>query len=189
MKNFVIRYRVVSANWKKLLVLAGIVATSGCASLPDMNRIQSNMDNMVGYMGVMATNMPAMAYSTQRMADNADEMKRKADGMLKSLELRGQTAEKAVQNYLQAFIDNDRAVVKSLQGIRDELVEIKGSLRPGEPKKVGRVQSDQSNINKDLQARIGQLEERLQALAAQVEPPKGPRRASGPSAERAAGME
>ena len=95
---------------------------SGCASI---SRMQSNMDQMTYYMGVVASAMPQMAFSTKRMADTAEGLQQKSDGMISEFHKKGVSTEKAVQNYAQTFIDSDRAIIKNLQGIKEELAQLK----------------------------------------------------------------
>jgi len=155
------------------LALLSLWALAGCASMPDLNRLQSNMDQMVQYMGIMATSMPIMVNSTARMADSADRMEKKADGMIAQLtkraegtvtELRSKSAsaERAIQNYTQAILDNERAMIKNLQGIRTELKELKLGLgKAGDPA----ADAAQARINAALQAKLNDLDERLKTLS------------------------
>lgn len=127
---------------------------------------------MVYYMGVMAASMPHMTYNTSRMADAADRMEQKSNGMLKSLQKKGPEMERTIQNYSQSFLDNDRAMIKSLKGINTELKELKQSLGGGEG---GRGSStDQDRINARTQAKLNELEAKLQALSKQLSVP-GPK--------------
>ena len=57
------------------------------------------MDQMVYYMGVMASNMPHMTYNTQRMANTAERMEQKSNGMLRNLQKKGPEVERTIQNY------------------------------------------------------------------------------------------
>lgn len=145
------------------LCLVAIALAGGCASLPDFNRVQANMDAMVGHMGVMSSCMPAMVYNTQRMADNADRIQARADRMISTIQEKGSDTEKAVQNYMQAMVENDRAVVKSLRGIKEELNHIKGSLPSGRTSAMP-TGPRQSADNADLEGRLVQLERRLDTL-------------------------
>jgi hypothetical protein len=71
-----------------------------------------------------------MVNSTTRMANMAETMQGKTDALLANLEKKGTGAERAIQNYSQAVLDNERAVIKSLQGIRQELGDMKQAFRP-----------------------------------------------------------
>jgi len=124
------------------------------------------MDQMVYYMGVMAANMPHMAYSTSRMADAAGRMEQKSNGMLKNLQKKGPEMERTIQNYSQSFLDNDRAMIKSLKGINTELKELKTSLGGGEGRRGGTT--DQDRINARTQAKLNELEAKLRALSNQL---------------------
>jgi hypothetical protein len=112
--------------------------------------------------------MPVMVNSTQRMADNADRMTARAEGMLSSLQGNGKAMERTAQNYLQAFIDNDRAVVKNLRGIRDELVELKSTLASENPGKTDGRSSRSPSFSPKMEARLMKLEERLDAISARL---------------------
>jgi len=137
----------------------------GCAALPDMNRIQGNMDQMVYHMGVMSSGMPYMADSTRRMADNADQMKARVDGFIVDLQKNRKTLERVVQNYSQAFIDSDKARNTNLELIRRELVELKEALR----KSGGPVQGPTSSTtNRETQASLRDIESRLETLSARI---------------------
>lgn len=156
---------MVLGMFRKVVVLSSLFLAAGCANLPDMNRIQGNMDRMVHYMGVMSTSMPAMVHNTSRMADTAERMQSKGDGLMAELQKKGTSAEKAIQNYSQAFLDNDKAVIKGLQGIKDELGELKHSLRKGEAPS----DREQGRSTAALQARINELEAKLAALSEKID--------------------
>ncbi len=162
-------------NVLKMLAASLVLVACGCSRLPDLNRIQGNMDAMVHYMGVMASGMPVMVNSTARMADSAARMERKSDGLLANLGKKGGDVERAVQNYSQAFLDNDRATVKNLQGIKLELGELKQSLR--QPATAAESQ-EQARVNAAVQGRLNNLEAKLTAIAAKIEKMNG-----GPSSK------
>jgi hypothetical protein len=146
--------------------MVSLIALGGCAALPDVNKIQGNMDQMVHYMGVMASGMPVMVNSTARMANMAEQMQKKTDGLIADLQTRGGTAERAIQNYSQAVLDNERGVIKNLQGIRQELGEIKHGLRPAGGQGEGQ---EQRQVNAALQAKLIELEDKLAAVTSKLE--------------------
>lgn len=156
----------MTRNSRHALVIVSLMVLGGCAALPDVNKIQGNMDQMVYYMGVMASGMPAMANSTARMASMAERMQQKTDGLIANLQSRGGSAERAIQNYSQAMLDNERAVIKNLQGIRQELSELKLGLRPAGAPAEGQ---DQRLVNANLQAKLIELEEKLAAVSSKLE--------------------
>jgi hypothetical protein len=125
--------------------------------------MQTNMDYMVHYMGMMVN-------GTQRMANAAERMERKSDGLMADLGKKGGEMERAVQNYTQAFIDNDRAMIKSLQGIKMELGELKQNLR--QPAAAAEPQEQARNIAA-VQTRLNTLENQLKAMAAKIEKMNG----------------
>jgi hypothetical protein len=149
-----------------LLASASLLLISGCASLPDVNRLQNNMDAMVHYMGVMATSMPVMVNSTARMAETAERMEHKSDALLNELQKKGGSAERIVQNYSQALLDNERAMINNLKGIRGELGELKQSLTAAA--RTPRSE-DQERVNAQIMARLGSLDNRLSALTLRME--------------------
>ena len=149
-----------------LLASASLLLISGCASLPDVNRLQNNMDAMVHYMGVMATSMPIMVNSTARMAETAERMERKSDALLDNLQKKGGTAERTIQNYSQALLDNERAMINNLKGIRGELGELKQSLTVAAHTPRS---EDQERVNTQIMARLSSLDNRLSALALRME--------------------
>jgi len=153
---------VLLGMFRKLIALSSFFLVAGCSSLPDMNRIQGNMDRMVHYMGVMSSSMPVMVHNTARMANTAERMQGKSDGLMSDLQKKGVTAEKAIQNYSQAFLDNDKAMIKGLQGIREELSELKR-------KSDTPADRDQTRSNAALQARINELEAKLAALSDKID--------------------
>jgi len=154
----------VKTNVLRLLVVPLILAACGCARvLPDLNKMQTNMDYMVHYMGMMVN-------GTQRMANAAERMERKSDGLMADLGKKGGEMERAVQNYTQAFIDNDRAMIKSLQGIKMELGELKQNLR--QPATAAEPQEQARNIAA-VQTRLNTLENQLKAMAAKIEKMNG----------------
>lgn len=143
-----------------IVLLAG--ALSGCG-LSTINRMQNSMEQMTYYMGVVASSMPQMAFSTKRMADTAEGLQRKSEGMMNDFQKKGVSTERAVQNYAQTFIDNDRAIIKNLQGIKEELSNLKqppAQARSSEP-----PQKNQERINSAILERLGRLESQLQAIS------------------------
>lgn len=152
-------------NLKSIFLCALLLLTCGCAALPDANRIQNNMDQMVYYMGVMSSGMPYMADSTRRMANNADQMKARVDGFIADLQKNSKTFERVVQNYSQAFIDSDKARNTNLENIRRELADLKEALR----KSSGPTRGQNPNsADKDAQASLRDLESRLDTVAARI---------------------
>jgi hypothetical protein len=150
----------VKTNALRLLAVSLVLVASGCARvLPDLSKMQTNMDYMVHYMGMMVN-------GTQRMANAAERMERKSDGLLADLGKKGGNVERAVQNYTQAFIDTDRAMVKNLQGIKMELGELKQTLR--QPATAAEPQ-EQARVNAAVQTRLSNLEAKLTAIAAKME--------------------
>lgn len=156
-------------------LVACLFLIAGCASLPDFDRIQGNMDRMVYYMGVMSSNMPLMVHSTQRMADNADRMKYQVDGFISHLQGAKKNGERVVQNYAQALLDNDRAVIRNLKGIRQELGDIKETMRSRGPVR----EEDQAAINRNLHARLQELDAQLKAISSRIQAAE--KNARGPS--------
>jgi hypothetical protein len=156
---------------KQALIVSSLFLTVSCAGLPDLKRMQGNMDQMVQYMGVMASCMPHMVNSTTRMAAMAERMQGKTDALLANLEKKGGGAERAIQNYSQAVLDNERAVIKTLQGIRQELGELKHSLRPAGGSATG---NDQARANVALQNKLNDLEARLSAVTAKLDKASSP---------------
>ena len=156
----------MTGSYKKLLVAASLILLAGCGRLPDVNKIQSNMDQMVYYMGVMASGMPTMVHSTARMANTAERMQAKTDALLADLQGKGTSAERAIQNYSQAVLDNERGVIKNLQGIRQELGDLRQALRPSGPRTDTR---DQPKANMALQAKLNELEDKLAVVMSRIE--------------------
>ena len=74
---------------KTMLIVTSLSLAASCAALPDLKRMQGNMDQMVQYMGVMASCMPHMVNSTSRMANMAETMQGKTDALLANLEKKG----------------------------------------------------------------------------------------------------
>jgi len=146
----------VTGYSKTLLVAASFVVLAGCGSL---NKVQSNMDQMLYNMGHMAN-------STARMANTAERMEAKSDGLMNNLGKKGTTVERAVQNYSQAILDNERGMIKALQGIRQELSQLQQQKGPVGPKTESyeRLKADPV-----LQARLNELEARLAAIESKIE--------------------
>lgn len=144
-----------------MILLTG--SLSGCASI---TRMQNSMEQMTYYMGVVASSMPQMAFSTKRMADTADGLQHKSDGIMSEFQKKGAVTEKAVQNYAQTFIDNERAVIKNLQGIKQELADLKQTqpkIGPGELSS-----KNQEKINAAIMERVGKLEAQIQTLVSKL---------------------
>lgn len=140
------------------LIAACLLLVSGCAGMPDLKRMQGNMDAMVWYMG-------STADSTRRMADNADRMQGQVGQMVAALEKKGQSAERAVQNYLQAFVDNDRASIAQLKNISQELSMVRGALR--KPAEV--PAPDDAKRREELNGKLRALQERLDTITTRLE--------------------
>lgn len=160
--------RWVTGIWRVWFLLgsASLLLVSGCASMPDVNRIQNNMDAMTHYMGVMANTMPMMVNSTARMAETAERMERKSDSLLNDLQKKGGTAERTIQNYSQALLDNERAMINNLKGIRGELGELRQALSSSA---AAPRSADQERVNTQLMNRLSTLETRLSSLASKME--------------------
>jgi hypothetical protein len=138
-----------------------LLLVSGCASLPDVNRIQNNMDAMTHYMGVMAGSMPLMVNSTSRMAETAERLERKSNALLDDLQKKGGTAERTIQNYSQALLDNERAKINNLKGIVGELRELSQSFSTSSR---GPRSEAQDGVNSQILAKLNALETRINAL-------------------------
>ncbi len=141
---------------KTLLVAASFVVLTGCGSLKNT---QHTMDMMAYYTGSMAS-------STARMANSTERMEAKADGLVSSLGKKGEGVDRAVQNYSQAILDNERGMIKALQGIRQELSQLQQQKGP-----VGPKTEFQERLKADpaLQAKLNELEARLAAIESKIE--------------------
>ncbi|MGC8658155.1 MAG: hypothetical protein ACP5U1_03690 [Desulfomonilaceae bacterium] len=135
----------------------------GCASI---SRMQNNMDLMTYYMGVVAQSMPQMAFSTKRMADTAEGLQKKSDGMMADFQKKGVSTERAVQNYAQTFIDNDRAIIKNLQGIKEELAQIRAPHPQAKPSE--NFLRNQEQFNATIAQRLGKMESQIQSLSDRI---------------------
>jgi len=129
--------------------------------------MQATMDRMAYSTGVMASNMPCMANSTARMAGVAERMERRSDRMLSDFQDRGSSIERTVQNYAQSFLDNDRALIKSLKDIRQEIGDLKQSI--GRSPGRARGESSDERINARLQAKLNRLEAQLAAISSKID--------------------
>ncbi len=125
------------------------------------------MDAMVYHMGVMSSGMPVMATSMVKMTQAAERMEAKTGVMLKDLGKKGGSTERAVQNYSQALLDNERAMIKSLQGIKTELGDLKHLL--GKTASSAGAGPDQSQAQAGLQTRLTDLEARLKAISVKID--------------------
>ncbi len=146
----------------KYCLFALLIGVGGCAKLPDLNRLQSNMEQMTMYMGMMVN-------TTGSMAAAAERLEKKSDRMIANLEKKGGSAERAIQNYSQALLDNERAVIKNLQGIRQELSEVKTSMQPT----AGTQSLDAAQIA-NIQRKLLDLEKKLSVVTNKIEA-AGPR--------------
>jgi len=122
------------------------------------------MERMADNTSVIASVMPTMGGSTARMAYNSDVMIGKIDRMIADLERKGKTAERSVENYAQTFVDGDRAVINNLKGIREELKQLRPVTGPPSGPSPAKPEADGA-----LQARLRDLEARLNALAGKIE--------------------
>jgi hypothetical protein len=143
-------------GYSKTLLVASFVVLAGCGSLKNA---QNTMDMMAYYTGHMAN-------STARMANSTEKMEAKADSLVSKLERKGDTTERAVQNYSQAILDNERGMIKALQGIRQELSQLQEQKGPVGPKTESRERLKADPV---LQARLNELEARLAAIESKIE--------------------
>jgi len=156
--------RSLSKYLKLAAVGACVLVTSACGALQSLERVQGNMDRMTYYMSIMASNMPVMAHSTYKMSQNTDRMMARTDSLIAELEKKSKTGEKAIQNYGQAFVDNNSQVLKSLWGIRDELRSLKDMMGPAPGPTKGAPKDRTSDIEARLDAiaaKMADLEKRL----------------------------
>lgn len=149
-----------------LLVLT-LACFSGCAGMPDFARMQATMDSMAYSTSVMASNMPCMANSTARMAAVAERMERKSNRMISDFESKGTSMERTVQNYAQSFLDNDRALIKSLKDIRQEIGDLKQTI--GRSRGSAQGESADERTSARMQAKLNQLEAQLTAISAKID--------------------
>jgi hypothetical protein len=156
----------VSQWFKHILVVLLALVAGGCAGMPDFQRMQNTMDAMAYSTGLMAANMPHMVHSTTRMAAVAERAERRSYTMIDDLQKGRGSMERSVQNYVQSFLDNDRAMISNLKAIAKELGELRQSIRQS----GASVQPDaeQPRVNARLQARLDQLETRLAEMSAQI---------------------
>jgi hypothetical protein len=156
----------VIRNSITLSTLVLMTVLCSCSRLPDFTRMQDSMDRMAYSTAVMAANMPYMTQSTSRMAAVAERMDSKSDRMLSDLQSRGTSVERNVQLYAQSFLDSDKAIIQALKGIRQELAELKTSLKHGGgPTSRG---SGQSHTTERLQSKLNRLEAQLAAISTQI---------------------
>lgn len=151
---------------RKTLIVLAVACASGCSSIPDFGRMQATMDRMACATGAMASNMPYMTHNTARMAAVAERMERKSNGLLSELHSKSSSVERTVQNYAQSFLDNDRALIKSLKEIRQEI----GTLKDAVSRSQGRARGEQSDgqVNARLHAKLNRLEAKLSAISSQI---------------------
>ena len=170
---------------KTVIALICIFMICGCGTLPKMKKIEYQMGRMSANLGVMAENMPQMAYTANRMANTSDFMQNQADDMISSLEHRGKDTERTAQKYLQAYVNNDRDVVRNLRGIHKELEDMEGAVGRTEKSKSGAAPSDVSLLAqlRNLEAKLDAATDRLKQLERRkpmVKPPKAPPIPSSP---------
>lgn len=148
------------------ILLCVLLSTGTLSSCGALSRMQSNMDQMTYYMGVVASSMPQMAFSTKRMADTAEGLQQKSDGMMSEFQKKGGATERAVQNYAQTFIDSDRAIIKNLQGIKEELAQLKQPCAPIKSSET--FSKNQERFNTAIMERLSKLETQIQSLSAKL---------------------
>jgi len=153
--------------FQRIVIGAGVLIVAGCASLPDFNRIQGTMEQMAYYTGVMACNMPIMSGSTSRMADAVERMERKTDAIVQDLQNQGKKMEATVQNFGQSFLDSDKALIRNVKGIQEELAELRKTLRTPSTPGPG-ASKDQDDLNARVQAKLSDLDAKLTVIASQI---------------------
>lgn len=142
-------------------VLGLLFLFTGCSHI---ERMQCAMDRMAGSTEIIASVMPVMGGSTARMAYNSDLMIQRIDRLVSDLERKGKTAERSVENYAQSFVDADRATITNLKGIREELKQLRSiTAAPSAPPPA------KPEVDPAVQARLRELEARLNALAYKID--------------------
>ena len=147
------------------LIAALVFAVSGCGTLPKLKKAEYNMGRMAANMGMMAQNMPQMAYTAHHMADTSDYLRGQMKSAQSDLTGKAKNSEKNTQKYLQAYVNNDRDMIKNLKAIHNELSNIKGAVNNTSKK----VDSDPSSENLKLLSQLKDLETKLEAAAARLE--------------------
>ncbi len=158
---------MVKGSLKITLSVLALACISGCAGMPDFARMQATMDSMAHSTSVMASNIPFMAHSTARMAAAAERMERRSNSMISNLQDRGSAMERTVQNYAQSFLDNDRALIKSLKEIRQEIGDLKQTI--GQSRGSARGEPSDDRTNARLQAKLNRLEAQLAAISSKID--------------------
>ncbi len=148
---------------KMCVVLGCLFSLNGCGG--HLNRLQGSMDQMTYYMGMMAASMPQLSHSTSRLANSTERIEGKTDRLVSDFQKKGVSAERSIQNYTQAFIDNDKAIAKNLQNIKEEI----SGFRQGQSLPTARADSpDQAKINASINDRISRLEAQIAALSSKL---------------------
>ncbi len=139
---------------------------SGCSALPDFRKLDFYTDQMVHSASVMAGHMPIMRDSMGRMANNMDRMATKSASSRDKIMDQLDSKERSLRNYMQAYVDGDRAIIKALRDIQQELSELKQAFRTAD--KQGAAPTA-SLTDKDLQARAQDVQARLDSLLEQID--------------------
>lgn len=155
---------VATTKFKLLTVIPALIAISGCSSL---TRLQSNMDQMVANMNVITYHhVPLMMENVTRMVGVAERMEKRSVSLMGDMKKGGNTAERAIQNYSQAVLDNERAMIKGLKGIQQELGELKPNARGAStPQDAGA----QARTNAELHTKLRDLEARLAIMQSKLD--------------------
>lgn len=153
---------------KTLLLLAGMSMCVGCAMLPDFSRIDQYTDSMIQHSTTMANHMPLMRHSMQRMAANMERMAHRTAGSRGEMMEQLDTTERSLKNFLQAYHDGDRAIIKALNTIQQDLKELKYAFKKaGEadrPEDKTQASQQLYNRTRDLQFKLDQVLARIERL-------------------------
>jgi hypothetical protein len=154
---------MVLKNRAKLILPVALLVFSGCAGLlPDARKIENNMDQMTAYMGMMVGVTAKMAAAAERMEQKSDAL---IAGLEKNLDKKGSSAERAIQNITQAFLDNEKAMIKTLQGIKAEIAEFRQAVQQSSAT-PGKQSSSDAAI---MLRKSVELERKLGSLAGQID--------------------
>ena len=104
----------------------------------------------------------------QRMAANMERMAHRTAGSRGEMMEQLDTTERSLKNFLQAYHDGDRAIIKALRNIQQDLKQLKNAFKEADESDQpdNKTQASQKlyNRTRDLQLKLDQVLTRIERL-------------------------
>ena len=124
-------------------------------------------DMIVNNSTTIATHMPILRQSMQRMAANMDqiayEVAKNRPRMMDQLD----TTERSLTNFLQAYHEGDRGIVKALKSIRNDIRNLKSLFSKADASAKSVEGADR--VSRDIYKKARELQGKLDRLLARID--------------------